>query len=224
MGYPVLHEQDYLKLTDGAELVKRTRTKIRLLLSAENKIIKHIYRRRFLSTSTIWPYASRFIKNAKHLKSKNILVPEINAVYFYPKLNCDIILYDYVEGKTLYQLACDNDLSFFPKLIHYVAHLHHLGIEFKDIHLSNIVLKEDAFTLLDLESIRYQRKPLNVKQRARNLAYLFSRKEDITLYKQFGLDRFLSGYFELTSLSGRLVAKTKRLVRCRVAEELAPPA
>lgn len=223
MGYPILQEQEYLKLIDGAELVKRTRTKIRLLLSAENKIIKHIYKRNFFSTSTIWPYATRFIKNAHYLKSKNIVVPEINAVYFYPKLNCDIILYDYVDGKTLYQLARDNDLSFFPKLMHYVAHLHLLGIEFKDIHLGNIVFKDDAFTLLDLESIRYQRGPLNVKQRARNMACLFSRKEDTPLYRQFGLDRCLSSYFELASLPDRLVAKTGRLIHSRVSREVTLP-
>ena len=134
MGYPVLQEEEYLKLTEGAKLVKRTRTKIRLLLSKDKKIIKHIYKRKLLSSSTIWPYATRFIDNARHLRSKNILVPDIHGVFFFPRLNCDILIYDYVDGHTLYHLACDKDLSFLPKLAHYIAMLHQLGIYFKDIH------------------------------------------------------------------------------------------
>lgn len=211
MAYPILNEKDYLELTQGAKLVKRTRTKIRLLLSSDHKIIKHIYRRRFFSTSTLWPYAARFIKNAKLLNSKNILVPDIMAVYFYPKLNCDIIIYDYVDGTTLYDIASGDDLSFLPKLAEYIAMLHQLGIYFKDLHLSNIVLNKGSFTLLDLESIHCKRRSLTVAQRARNIAYLFSIKEHIEFYQRFGSDKFLEEYLQKTDLSERSRKKIKQL-------------
>ncbi len=220
MAYPILLEHEYLKLTEGAELVKRTRTKIRLLLSSEKKIIKHIYKRKLLSTSTIWPYASRFIKNAKHLSSKNISVPKINAVYFYPTLNCDILIYDFVSGMTLYDLARTNNISFMPDLARYLVGLHDLGIYFKDIHLNNLVSNNDTFTLLDLESIQYQHRPLTITQRIRNLTHLFNKKEDVQFYQQFGLDRFLEEYFHLACLSERLCRKIKRVLGLRVPQDL----
>lgn len=211
MAYPILLEKDYLNLTEGAKLIKRTRTKLRLLLSTENKIIKHIYKRKWFSTATLWPYATRFINNAKRLKSKNILVPEINAVYFYPKLNCDILIYDYVDGPTLYDIACNNDLSFMPKFAHYIAMLHDLGIYFKDLHLGNIVVKNDSYTLLDLESIHCKRRALTLTQRAQNLKYMFSIKEHVQFYQQFGADKFLDEYYKAVSQSDRSRNKSKSL-------------
>ncbi|MBX9586349.1 MAG: hypothetical protein K2X50_03740 [Gammaproteobacteria bacterium] len=222
MGYPILQEQDYLKLTDGASLVKRTRTKIRLLLSQDGKIIKHIYKRKLLSSSTLWPYATRFIKNAQYLQSKNILVPEIRAVYFYPKLNCDILIYDYVDGRTLYDVARDRDLSFFPQFVEYVAQLHKLGIYFQDIHLDNIVVNNNIFTLLDLESIQIKRRSLSKSLRARNLVHLFNKKEDIPFYNQFGLENFLNQYFDLACLSEPLRRKITHYLCSRVPKDIAP--
>ncbi len=210
MAYPILADMDYLKLTEGAKLVKRTRTKIRLLLSPQNKIIKHIYRRRFLSTSTLWPYAGRFIKNARQLQSKNISVPTIHEVYYYPKLNSDIIVYDYVEGPTLHEIASNNDFSFFPKFINYIAQLHKTGIYFKDLHLSNIVFKNDAFTLLDLETIHCKRRPLKISERAKNLAYLFSIKEHTHYYQNYGTNRFIHEYLESSQLSERAQKRLKK--------------
>jgi predicted Ser/Thr protein kinase len=216
MEYATLEEKDYLELTDGAKLVKRTRTKIRLLLSPDNKIIKHIYRRKLLSSTTLWPHAAQFIKNAKKLSSMDIFVPNIHAVYYYPKLNCDIILYDYVEGITLYEMASNNDLSFLPKLAEYIAELHQLGIYFKDLHLNNIVLNNGVFTLLDLESIHCKRRPLRSKQRAKNLAYLFNIKEHIEFYLQFGGEKFLQEYFKLSTLSERSQRKIMKYLKPKI--------
>lgn len=222
MGYPILQDQDYLKLTDGARLVKRTRTKIRLLLSRDGKIIKHIYKRKLLSSSTLWPYATRFINNAQYLKSKNILVPEIRSVHYYPKLNCDILVYDYVEGRTLFEVARDNDLSFFPQLVEYVAQLHKLGIYFQDIHLDNIVVHNGAFTLLDLESIQVKRRSLSKSLRARNLVHLFNKKEDIPFYHQFGFENFLNAYFDLACVSEGLRQKITHYLISRIPHEVMP--
>lgn len=210
MAYPLLTEKDYIKLTEGAKLIKRTRTKIRLLLSPQNKIIKHIYRRKFLSTSTLWPYAARFIKNASKLQSKNFSVPTIHEVYYYPKLNSDIIVYDYVEGPTLHEIASTNDLSFFPKFIRYISQLHQTGIYFKDLHLSNIVFKNGVFTLLDLETIHCKRRPLKTSERAQNLAYLFSIKEHKQFYQDYGTDQFINEYLNSIQLSERAQKKLKK--------------
>ncbi len=216
MGYPILQDQDYLKLTEGASLVKRTRTKIRLLLSRDGKIIKHIYKRKLLSSSTIWPYATRFINNAQYLRSRNILVPDIRSVFYYPTLNCDILIYDYVDGRTLYDMARDNDLSFFPRFVEYVAQLHKLGIYFQDIHLDNIVVKDNTFTLLDLESIQIKRRSLTKSLRARNLVHLFNKKEDIPFYHQFGVENFLNQYYDLACLSDRLRQKITHYLSTRI--------
>jgi len=212
MKYPLLTDDDYSKLTKDAKLIKRTRTKIRLLLSTENKIIKHIYKRKLLSSSTLWPYITRFIKNAKHLKSKNILSPKIQGAYFYPTLNCYILLYDYVDHPTLHHIAKKNDLSFLPKFAEFTTKLHALGIFFKDIHLDNFILDGNDFTLIDLESITYQKRPLSIRQRARNLAHLFNRKEDIPFYEQYGYQEFLKHYFEATNLPPKNQAKIHNLI------------
>lgn len=216
MAYPILQEQEYLALTQGATLMKRSRTKIRLLLSKQNKIIKHIYKRKLLSSSTLWPHVTRFVDNARHLASKNLLVPEINSVHFYPPLNCHILIYDYVDGETLSQHAQENGTSFFPKLIKYITHLHKLGVYFKDIHLDNIIVKGETLTLIDLESIQYQKRPLTTTQRARNLVHLFNKKEDVKHYQSYGLARFLTEYFELTDLPERSRKKVKKHLQKRV--------
>ena len=220
MTYPILEEKDYLKLTEAAKLVKRTRTKIRLLLSPDGKIIKHIYRRRLLSTSTLWPYAARFINNAKKLESLNISVPKINDVYYYPKLNCDIIVYDYVKGPTLNEIASTNDFSFFPLLIQYIAQLHQNGIYFKDLHLSNIVYHDGLFTLIDLETIHCKKRSLRISERAKNLAYLFNIKEHIQFYLHYGTEKFTNEYLSFTPLTERSKKRIKQFLISKLPKEL----
>ena len=220
MTYPLLTDSEYAKLTENAKLVKRTRTKIRLLLSQDNNIIKHIYKRKLLSSSTIWPYITRFIKNAKYLKSKNISVPNVHAAYFYPTLNCYILIYDYVEQPTLHNIAKNDDFSFFPKLAKFITELHAMGVFFKDIHLDNIIMNDNEFTLLDLESLQYQRRPLTLRQRARNLAHLFNRKEDILFYQKFGWSNFLDHYFDAIYSTPKYQTKLKALISPKLPPEL----
>jgi hypothetical protein len=123
-----LTDADYQQLIADAQVLKLRRGKPAVLLSPNQRIIKHIYRRSWFSSSRIWPYAQRFISNAQLLNQRGILVPTIRGRYYYPTLGCDILVYDYMKGKSLLTYANENNFSHVEKVPGFVAKLHALGI------------------------------------------------------------------------------------------------
>lgn len=200
-----LSESAYQQLVANAIVLKERHGKPAILLTPDKLIVKHIYRRSWFSSSRIWPYAQRFINGAKLLHERGILAPTVRARYYYPTAGCDILVYEYLDGKSLYTLANENNYSYVEKIPAFIAKLHDLGIYFRDLHLDNVIVHNEEFALIDLASIKCRRlsRSLNLKYRARNLAHMFEKQEDQSIYDRFGTERFLRHYAECTKLPAR---------------------
>lgn len=217
-----LTEAAYQQLIANAQVIKMRRGKPAILLTPDQMIIKHIYRRSWFSSSRIWPYAERFINGAALLRQRGILVPTIRARYYYPSERCDILVYNYLKGKSLLMHANENNFTHLEKIPGFIAKLHDLGIYFRDFHLDNVIVHNDEFALIDLASVKChrQQRSLNLKYRAKNLVQLFSKQEDQDVYQTFGTDNFLRRYVENAHLSGRKLNLFIRLINKYKANKL----
>lgn len=208
MSIQRLTDTAYLELVGNAQVLKMRRGKPAILLTSSQRIIKHIYRRSWFSSSRIWPYAQRFINSATTLHQRGITVPTIRGRYYYPTFGCDILIYDYIQGKSLYTHANENNYFYLEKAPSFLAKLHDLGIYFRDFHLDNVIIHNNEFALIDLASVKCKRLPvgLNFKYRAKNIAHLFSKNEDQEIYRIFGKNNFLRRYVKSANLSRRKTA------------------
>lgn len=198
----------YEELVANAQLLKMRRGKPAILLTPDQRIIKHIYRRHWFSSSHIWPYAQRFINNAQLLRQRGITVPIIRGRYYYPEFGCDILVYDYLSGKTLLTHANENNYTPMENLPAFLLKLHNLGIYFRDFHLDNIITHDNDFALIDIASIkcRSPQKALTLKYRAKNIAHLLEKKEDQESYRVFGKNNFLRRYAKNANFSRQRTA------------------
>jgi tRNA A-37 threonylcarbamoyl transferase component Bud32 len=207
-----ISETAYQSLVANAQVLKLRRGNPAILLTPDQRIIKHIYQRPWYSSSRIWPYAQRFITSAKQLAKQGILVPEIHARYYYAPERCEILVYSYLNGKSLLTLALENNdtqLQGFPA---FVAKLHRLGIFFRDLHLDNIIVYNNEYALIDLASVKCYRKSLSLPKRAKNLLKILSKKEDQSTYNRFGKDNFIQQYMESCGLSSQKMQSLKNLM------------
>ena len=192
---PVITATEYQTLTAHCRQLQMRGEKPYVLLTPENMVIKHIYRRGLWSSSTFWPYPFRFKKNAKKLKTMGFIVPEVKQIYFSPERNCHLVLYPLLAGKTIHASVTEDNSDAFTRLPKFIAHLHQQGIFFRDLHIQNfIVLPDEQFALIDVASVKIYKKALTQKQRERNLKNFFNQARNQTLLHQFGKAIFLEKY------------------------------
>lgn len=223
MDRRVLSTQDYLCLVDGARLIKRDKRRLEILLTPKNDVIKFIYKPRFSIPKKIFNETRRFVENAEILREQEIQGPEVVAVYYYPALKCNIIVYKYIMGYSLYDLACRKDFTKLSMLPGLISRLHAAGFYFGDLHLGNIISVENNLALIDIESIIHKGRPLNLKERIANLKYMFSLKRDVPIYQQFGFDAFLEHYFLLSNMTNAMEIKIRDELAGKMGNQVPPP-
>lgn len=201
MTFEQLSTQEYQRLTQDATSLKQRGQLPSVLLNTEQQIIKHIYPRPWPSSSKLRPYAARFEKNAKLLTEKGIKTPTVNQVYYYPELNCDILVYEYLNGDSLYHHAKRGDLGPLSRCPSFIAHLHRIGVYFHDLHLDNLVVHAGQLALIDLSSAQIKSGAISSRRRARNIAHLFQKREDQPILAQYGEQRWLREYMQAAKLS-----------------------
>jgi hypothetical protein len=197
MGITKIHQAFYQQLTDQAVVLATHRDRPAVMLTPDQKIIKHIYRRGWWSSSTLWPYAVRFKENAASLKTLGISCPAVEAIYHYPSQKCDLVIYPFVTGSSVHQTAITGDYQTLEKLPTFLNKLHSLGIYFHDLHLGNVIYHKTEFSLVDIASVCIYPKTLAEKYREKNLKHLFDKQEDKPIFEKYGIDRFLEVYYSV---------------------------
>jgi hypothetical protein len=143
---------------------------------AKRLIVKVWHPERWLSSATYNPYNRRFRRNAEHLRKLGIAAPRVRGfgrVGF--GLSC-FICYEALPGRSLRALKPEVDLR---SAAGFLARLHDLGIDFRSLHMGNILeTGPGQFALIDLTDCRFSRRPLAGKLRLRRLAYFCSHKMD----------------------------------------------
>lgn len=199
---PRLTTTAYLALTEKAKILNlRKQNKPSVMLTPTNLIIKHLYRRGLWSSSTLKSYAYRFKTNSIQLRKIAIQAPKIEGLFYYPTAKCDIIIYPSLPGINLSTLISQHKFEGLEAFPRFIAHLHQKGIMFRDLHLANVLYHEGGFSLIDVVCVTFSKNPLSVRKRAKNLACMFSKEDQVCLWNEDRVQFFLEAYILLAQFT-----------------------
>ena len=166
------------------KLIKGTVEKPRILLSADDQIIKFIYKPKHIK---------RIKRNAAKLHRLHI--PTITIT----NIENNTITYPKIPGVTIAEAINNGNCTVLAKFAVFLAKIHACGVYSADPYLNNILRQDNGeFAIIDLESIKISRGPLSLKKRANNLCHLI--KTSLNFIKKLGLGKFLNIYLAAAAL------------------------
>lgn len=177
------------KLSAGGEILEADSLGPKVWRLADGLILKIFRQRRLLSSATLRPYATRFIKNAQRLDTHGI--PTVHPLQYFslPGKRITAVLYSPLPGSTIAQLVRDGkvDEATIWKMALFIRKLHEQGIYFRSLHIGNIVRTPDnQFGLIDVADMSFRRNPLSRPLIKRNFQH-FKRQLD-TFCKYYKCD------------------------------------
>ena len=161
--------------------------------SGDSPIIIKLWRSEWTPSSTwLRPYASRFRHNAARLRSLGVSAPQVRGWGRVRGSRIHFVSYDRLAGTPLRNLIPCIDLEAAGA---YVAHLHELGIDFRSLHLGNILWDAQAgFSLIDVTDCTFGRR-FTLKKRIGRIGYFcWHRKDRSYLQRDDTWIRFVRGY------------------------------
>lgn len=156
---------------------------------------------KLFSSAIIKPYAKRFVDNAALLKSHGIPTPEILDHFKIKNTHVHIVQYQTLPGHSIRELleTAPGKLDI-PSLANFILTLHQQGIEFRTIHLGNVIqMPDNTYGLIDFCDITTRNKPLTPARRAVNLATPLKYANDMALIKKSGLPDLKESYLKAWS-------------------------
>lgn len=207
---------EFDRLRAGARVLVADLRGEKVLLTADNRIIKLFYARRRFTSARIYPYALRFWNNAQRLLEKGVPTVNPEQLRYDSAHQRHLISYPLLAGTTLRD--CLNETTdrnaYLRRLSAFLAVLHEKGILFRSVHLGNILVLEDGeFGLIDVADMSIQRRPLGLFKRARNFRHLLHDRADRNSLEEFGYGRFLAQYETDADISGIRRRLFRALVR-----------
>jgi len=170
-----LSHDEYLALIADATVLERDLHGDKVLCLADGSYLKLFRRKRLVSSAAWYPYARRFVDNARELARRGIPCPEVTGMFRVPAIHRDVVRYLPLAGKTLREAiaAGEADAVLRDSLARFVARLHGLGVYFRSLHLGNIVLTPSgALGLIDIADLKAWGRPIPRFYRQRNLHHL----------------------------------------------------
>ena len=183
-------------LREHAEVIEADRYGEKVLRLEDGRMLKLFRRKRLISSATWYPYAQRFADNCQGLALKNLLSPTVIAVYRFPDLNRDAVLYHPLPGKTIRQLIKeglpDKEAHLLRNQLHdFVRSIQDRGVYFRSLHLGNIVRTANCeLGLIDVSDMVIKKSPLGHLARKRNLNHLLRYAEDAEWLREGNPDWF----------------------------------
>ena len=197
-----LSVQDYESLIDGGTLVEKDANGGRVFFLGDGSVFKLFSHKPFLSSETLRPYAVRFARNAQKLRERNVWTVNVLDVLKVKHLHVLAVHYDPIPGDTLRSVAnADEDLAtIVTDFAKFVANLHDQGIYFRSMHLANVIVGNNRqMGLIDIADLWMKRRPLNFKERFRNIGKIYRYTKDIELLRQPGESVFVDAYLAATT-------------------------
>ncbi|MDH1259034.1 MULTISPECIES: lipopolysaccharide kinase InaA family protein [Pseudomonas] len=171
----------YEALRKGAQVLEADGSGDKVLRLADGRMLKLFRRKRLLSSALFFPYAQRFANNTKALQQRDILCPNVIAVYRIPSIQRDGVYYAPLAGETVRQLqgTPEETETLRSQLGAFIAQLHEKGVYFRSLHFGNVVqTPQNQLGLIDIADLRCQRRALSDSKRLRNFAHLLRYKQD----------------------------------------------
>lgn len=199
-----INKEEYQQLIDGAEVIEEDAFGIKVLETKKGEMIKLFRRKRLLSSALFYPYAVRFVDNAKKLIQLGVPTVTINRLFWCSSIKRHIVVYQRLEGELLRDVLSqpsNNVDNVFKKFAKFVASLHQKGVYFRSAHLRNIlVLPDGELGLIDISDLQIKHQPLNLTLRQRNFEHILRYQEDKMLMKKF-FDSFIANYNTASNLN-----------------------
>ncbi len=171
----------------------------------------------FFSSTTLYPYSKRFLKNASELTRRGITVPKILDHAKLENSHVRIVTYSSLPGQSIRELLEKTPTQIdIHSLAQYLYQLHEKGIYFGGIHLGNIIQgpSNQSYGLIDFTDVRFYPKPLNIKRRAANLSIPLRYPKDIERIKKSGLPDLQESYLKILAPSSEdrefIIRKTSK--------------
>ncbi len=149
-------------------------------------IIKVWHPKKLVSSARLNPYDRRFRRHARRLRALGFTAPLVcgwGSIGFTGSLvRSRFVCYEALPGVSLRELKPDADL---PSAARFIARLHDRGVDFRSLHMGNLLQTEDRrHGLIDLTDCRFLRGPLPTELRIRRIAYFCTHKRDAAFMLQ----------------------------------------
>jgi hypothetical protein len=165
------------------EKVKRTgAVKVVTMAASDGSefIIKLWHPDGWLSSGRIHPYSVRFCNNAARLRELGFQAPLVRGWGRIGSGGIRFICYEALPGRDLRELKPDVDL---PGVARFIAGLHDAGVDFRSLHLGNLLWEGGKnYSLIDVSDCSFLRAPLSLKNRSKRLAYLCCHRRDVAFW------------------------------------------
>ena len=198
--------EEYQKIIENSVVLEQDGYGTKVLETAEGLIAKHFRRKRLFSSVLFRSYATRFVENARVLKSLGIKTVQVEGVYRCEPIDRTVVFYQPVPGQTLRDAlrnTADTD-GLIKQFAGFFAELHDKGVLFRSIHFNNVIVPEPpgSLGLIDIADLKIFNKDLSFNQRVRNLRHMTRYSEDRQSIREFGVERFVDIYFNTARLVG----------------------
>ncbi|OQY23502.1 MAG: hypothetical protein B6I37_05245 [Desulfobacteraceae bacterium 4572_35.2] len=213
--------EKYNQLIRSSTILEKDGHGEKVLLTAEGDIVKIFRRKRLLSSALLFPYASRFVNNARRLQRLNVpTVSDLRLGHCCDPVR-DLVWYRPLPGITLRQYCMkDGSESIMDILAKFVASLHSKGVLFRSLHWGNIIVMEDlSLGLIDIADMRFYRRSLTVAERVRNFRHMLRYNDDQRFFNSMA-EPFWAHYQDASKLSDTTSQKIKKLLSNHEAQVL----
>ena len=196
----------YLALLARAKILESDGHGEKVLALPDGTLVKVYRRKRWLSTALLFPYARRFVRNARRLAERNIRTMRVLEMAYCPSVARHFVTYQPLPGTTLRQALNTvgrGQQSLLDSFASFVSTLHQKGVYFRSLHFGNVVVPPDGgpLGLIDIADMSLRSGPLPVRLRARNFSHMLRYQEDRDSLRNYGWTNFLDGYLRAARLS-----------------------
>lgn len=204
MRMRILSEPEYRALIDGGKVVEQDANGSMVTFLADGTVLKIFPKKPFLSSDTLRPYATRFVRNAAKLHAQDVWTVTILDQFKVKHMGAMAVHYEPIPGETLRSLGARTDdcPTLVSKFAKFIARLHDQGIYFRAIHLANVIVGEDyKMGLIDMDDLWTKKRPLNFNERLRNLGKTYRYPEDVEFLRSPGESFYIDTYLAATAAS-----------------------
>lgn len=201
-----IESSHYLELLAGATVLERDGHGEKVLALRDGTLVKIFRRKRWLSSTLFYPYAYRFVSNARRLAERQVLCVDVMDIFHCPDMARHLVVYRPLPGTTLraaLNAAVADRGTLLTGFAAFVASLHGKGIYFRSLHFGNVIVSPDGgeLGLIDVADLGFCPGALPVRKRLRNFRHLLRYSKDTEVLCDYGWERFLKAYLDAAALS-----------------------
>ena len=221
MSIEQLSHAEFHDLIEGQTVLEHDRYGIKVVETADRKMIKLFRLKRWWSSARFYPYAERFRVNSEKLRALGIPCVCVERVAYCREEKRYLVIYPKIEGKSLRTILQGGYRpEYIARLAGLIGELHRQGVYFRSLHLGNIIATGDGdYALIDCADMRIRGRPLNLRRRMRNFRHLFRYREDLGYIQRYQLNRFLDDYGQASGVNGRQLDSIRESLHALLSKE-----